>query len=145
MKGGDGPAASGEDFSASLAACMAEFESLAHIPVEFSIADPAALMLPDIVQTQVLHIIRESLANVYKHAGASQVEVLVACRHGATSFLIQDDGCGFQPERVRGDDHLGLKIMRTRAERSGGQLEVHSVPGKGTRVKLLIPMDVKNL
>jgi two-component system nitrate/nitrite sensor histidine kinase NarX len=55
-------------------------------------------------------------------------------------FRVRDDGKGFDPAAVPGDLHVGLRIMRERARRIGGELEVRSEPGAGTEVMLTLPM-----
>jgi two-component system nitrate/nitrite sensor histidine kinase NarX len=90
-------------------------------------------------QLQVMHIVQESLSNARKHAGASHVEVDM--QRGPTyRFKVRDDGKGFEPTAVSGDLHVGLRIMRERARRIGGKLEVRSEPGRGTEVELTLPV-----
>lgn len=125
----------GNDLARKLTSCVETFRETAAVEVQLSIGDVAALELPRVVQTQVLHIIKEALTNVRRHAQAQRVEVRVDRINGMARFGVQDDGCGFDPAAVAaGDHHLGLTIMRTRAERSGGHLNVESAPGAGTTV-----------
>lgn len=97
------------------------------------------LILPSDTEMQVLRIIQESLRNIYKHSDANTVRVLLS-KTGETDYqvLIEDDGIGFseQPTDGRAGEHIGLKIMQERARRFGGQLEVESEVGDGTRVTL---------
>jgi signal transduction histidine kinase len=53
---------------------------------------------------------------------------------GQSRFIVEDDGDGFDPQAIQGSHQLGLRLMRARAERSGGSLLVESAPGEGTRV-----------
>ena len=59
---------------------------------------------------------------------------------GQCRLTIEDDGCGFDPQDIQGGHHLGLRLMRARAERSGGTLMVESAPGAGTRVVVSFPL-----
>ncbi len=61
--------------------------------------------------------------------------------NGHVSLTIQDDGQGFDPERIaRGIwPQFGLQTMRERAESVGGTFEVISTPGKGTTVRVTVP------
>ena len=68
------------------------------------------------------------------------VQVLVRQKNGEAHYIIEDDGCGFDPESVKKDSHLGLIIMRTRAERSDGNLTVNSTPGAGTQIIARFPL-----
>ena len=90
--------------------------------------------LPSDVQLQVLHVVQEALSNVRKHAHASAVQVDVF-RDPSWVFRVRDDGRGFDPATHSQDDtHVGLQIMRERAERIGARVEVHSLPDQGTEV-----------
>ena len=94
-----------------------------------------AIALPADVQIQVLHVVQEALSNVRKHARAHRVQLHVT-QSPHWSFEIADDGCGFDPGEDRGEMHVGLSIMRERAQRIGAQVVVQSRPGAGTTVVL---------
>jgi len=95
--------------------------------------------LPPSLEVQVLHIVQEALTNVRKHSDAQNVRVLLrADDHGEHHVLVEDDGQGIE-EKVVSDppgEHIGLSIMRERAARLGGTLNIESEPGEGTRVEL---------
>jgi two-component system nitrate/nitrite sensor histidine kinase NarX len=93
---------------------------------------------------QVLRILQESLANVRKHAGGPcQVSVRLKADAGQFQMTIVDDGPGFDLALADpGGKHLGLQVMGKRAERIGGQLAVHSAPGRGTRVEVCVPLAI---
>jgi signal transduction histidine kinase len=84
-------------------------------------------------------IAQEALNNVAKHSEASRARVALEPAGSGDSFelrlTIEDDGTGFDPCAVSAG-HLGLAIMRERAEAIGGHLEVVSNLGEGTRVTL---------
>ncbi len=82
----------------------------------------------------IYRIAQEALHNTVKHACARRLNLRL-CRSGETLVLeVSDDGVGFDTQ-VLYPGHLGLNSMRERAARMGGQLEVHSDPGCGTRVR----------
>jgi two-component system nitrate/nitrite sensor histidine kinase NarX len=57
---------------------------------------------------------------------------------------VRDDGRGFDPARAAAlEDHVGLRIMRERADRAGGTVRVDSQPGRGTTVTLVLPADAR--
>ena len=92
--------------------------------------------LPSDVQLQVLHVVQEALSNVRKHAGASEVTLKVD-KGPRWRFEVRDNGQGFaQRAASASDTHVGLHIMRERAERIGAQVHVESAPGEGTAVLL---------
>ncbi|WP_162225105.1 histidine kinase [Erythrobacter sp. SG61-1L] len=92
--------------------------------------------LPPEVSTTFHRVAQEGLNNIARHSGAQEVRVTFECLPGQALLVIGDDGCGFDPDGVVGD-HLGLKIMRERAERIEASLEVDSAPGRGTTVTLV--------
>jgi two-component system nitrate/nitrite sensor histidine kinase NarX len=89
---------------------------------------------------QILHIVQEALSNIRKHARASQVSVRIE-REDECVISVQDDGRGFDTVAAtdEGDVHVGIKIMRERAHRIGGQFSIKSKPGMGTTVILRLP------
>jgi signal transduction histidine kinase len=97
--------------------------------------DPGVQLAPD-EQIEVFRIVQEGLANVRKHAGASEAEVWIG-RDGTRRLVrIHDDGAGFEPDANGAGQ--GLKNMRTRATSIGGALELASVPGRGTALEVVL-------
>ncbi len=82
---------------------------------------------------------QEALTNVRKHSDAQTVRVLLRIAdNGKHYVLVEDDGQGIE-EKVVSDppgEHIGLSIMRERAARLGGTLNIESDAGEGTRVEL---------
>jgi PAS domain S-box-containing protein len=96
---------------------------------------PDGRKLPGDVQVGLYRIAQEALNNVVKHAKATQA--VVALRLGeAVRLTVADDGTGFDPSTVAAD-HLGLRIMRERAEAIGARFSVYSEPGAGTQVSVV--------
>ena len=96
------------------------------------------------VASAVYRIAQEALTNVAKHAGATQVSVLVDQPDGEVRLIVEDDGRGFDPEataaRVRAERRLGLAGMRERAALAGGTVVIESSPGDGTTVYVRLPV-----
>jgi PAS domain S-box-containing protein len=90
--------------------------------------------------TAVFRIIQESLANVAKHAGASQVEVSIERIPGAVVLQVRDNGRGFVPDAPRKPYSLGLMGLRERTQLLKGTIQVDSRPGQGTCVHVSIPV-----
>ena len=82
--------------------------------------------------------VREAVTNVVKHAEARTVLVVLAFRSRGCRVSVTDDGKGFLTDGPA-DGHFGLIGMRERAGGCGGTLEVESVAGRGTAVRLDIP------
>ncbi|MBE7552517.1 MAG: PAS domain S-box protein [Anaerolineales bacterium] len=96
---------------------------------------------PGDMQVSLYRITQEALNNIAKHAGASRVTIQLQRTPGGSGPLkrvelkISDDGCGFDPASVP-LDHLGLGIMRERAEAIGATLDIISRPSRGTQIKV---------
>ncbi len=134
------PLPDADNLRTRLSDCVTEMNASAGPSVELKIVDTAALALPHITQTQAYHIVHEALNNVRRHAQAQHVSVTVGRHNGTACFVVEDDGRGFVREAVDERQHLGLSIMRARAERCGGTLQVESELGKGTKVTALLPV-----
>lgn len=91
-------------------------------------------------QLQTLFILQEALSNVRKHARATQVQVQVDNLRDF-KLLVRDNGQGYDPAEVakRGDEHVGMSIMRERAARMNAVIRMDSAPGQGARVSLTLP------
>lgn len=95
--------------------------------------------LPPHIKRQILYICREALNNIEKHASAENVAVYVKWTSRELIVDISDDGVGFNPIEYAASGY-GLRIMQERAEEINGNIQVHSKPGQGTRVHLVVPM-----
>lgn len=94
------------------------------------------------VEVQLLRIIQEALTNARKHARARSVSVTFTAQNGCAQVAVQDDGCGFEQQETldAAPGHVGLRVMRERAEEIGGGLAVHSAVGQGTRIVVNVPL-----
>jgi signal transduction histidine kinase/DNA-binding NarL/FixJ family response regulator len=95
--------------------------------------------LPDGLAHQLFRIAQEALTNAVRHAGARSVRIGVIHEDGTVAVLVQDDGQGFAADEATGS--IGLRGMRERARLIGGTLEVDSLAGWGTRVRVSAPLD----
>lgn len=81
-------------------------------------------------------VAQEALRNVIKHAGATRVAVSVGRKNGRVQLLVEDDGRGFDPQRLDGNAHFGLRMLADLVRDSGGELEIDSTPGTGSRISV---------
>src|SRR6202045_338170 len=107
-------------------------------PVPVNVVGGPLPRYPQETEAGVYFCILEALQNVAKHAKASKVIVRVEERDGRLVFSVSDDGCGPDPARARTGS--GMQNMRDRIEVLGGELEVESSPGAGTRLTGSIPV-----
>jgi signal transduction histidine kinase len=101
------------------------------------------------VQTNLYRISQEVLTNIGKHAEANHVSVAVKENENSVSFVIEDDGKGFDVNSVKSthspEKGLGLDAMQQRAHMLGAFLEIQSRRGEGTRIALTIPIQKEGM
>jgi signal transduction histidine kinase len=98
------------------------------------------------IEATLFRTAQEALANVRKHARASQVALTLSYMGNTVALDARDDGVGFDPSRTateagdRTSGGFGLKGMRERIEQAGGSLSVESAPGEGSTLAVELPM-----
>ncbi|HSR94940.1 MAG TPA: GAF domain-containing sensor histidine kinase [Solirubrobacterales bacterium] len=113
------------------------FEHSAEVAVSADLSIGGERIDPEL-ETAVYRLVQESLTNVAKHAAAETVTLQVTAGEGRLGVLISDDGRGFDPAADR--NGFGLAGMRERVELAGGELQIESKPGGGTRVMASVPL-----
>lgn len=93
------------------------------------------------LQTLLFRIAQEALNNAGKHAAASSILLRLVERDRQLQLQVIDDGRGFDIEQAAGAGGSGLGSMRERLRLYGGQLELRSSPGHGTRLRARVPLD----
>jgi signal transduction histidine kinase len=88
----------------------------------------------------LFHICQEALANIAKHAKAHRVDISVWTTSGRVLLEVQDDGRGFDAEKVKLTIGHGLSNMETRAANVEGDVDITSEPGNGTSVLAWVPL-----
>jgi signal transduction histidine kinase len=99
------------------------------------------------VETTLFRIIQEAIGNIARHSRAESVVVIIKCDKTMIYTEIEDDGIGFdlstlylQPANARDRRGLGILGMKERALLIGGEMNIYSQPGKGTRMSVRIPL-----
>ncbi len=124
--------------------------------VQVSVSVPDGLAVGPVRATLLYRVAREALTNTLKHAEATSVTVRLRQDGRDVTLVITDDGLGFDPERADAEslgdrevgaenppgssDHLGLRLIRDTVGELGGNVDVSSTPGAGTRVTATIPL-----
>lgn len=99
-----------------------------------------SLELPEPMAMAVFRIFQEMLSNVGRHARARTVDIDIALREGWLHLSVEDDGCGALPQAFESPQAYGIMGMRERARHFGGWIEVDSQPGRGTCMRLSMPL-----
>ncbi len=120
----------------------ASLESLGHSFPQLDVrVEASARRISDHVETAVYRTAQEALQNVAKHAAARSVTVTLAVRDDLVVLDVTDDGRGMTQDRASHGTGFGLAGMRERAELLGGKLTITSAPGRGTSVRLVVPVN----
>ena len=128
-----------EPLAVALGRLVREFRANTLVQVNVDIPVDIDAGIADNCRLALFHITQEALANVAKHAHASAVSVELGRLHDRVVLNIHDDGGGFDSEKIGGIPGHGLSNMAVRCRSLGGELTVSSEPGKGTRVRAVVP------
>lgn len=110
------------------------------LPVEFQSEGRPPELAPEATRSLLL-VVREALQNAVRHAAPQKLAVWLHCEARRLRIRIRDDGRGFDPSAGFSDGpRYGLVGMRERVWQMGGELTVESAPGKGTEVRLEVPV-----
>jgi PAS domain S-box-containing protein len=125
------------DVRTSLAELAREFGDRAGPEIMVSLPeDPPALDEEQAVA--LVHVAKEALNNVHKHARAGTVRLELAQNGAGLQLVIADDGIGLERTEYP-EQHRGLRNMKLRAQLAGADFRVESVPGEGTSIMLTLP------
>ncbi|HYY44240.1 MAG TPA: sensor histidine kinase [Actinomycetota bacterium] len=94
------------------------------------------------VALAAFQILQEGLANALKHAQTHNITVQIEESDGMVHILVEDDGQGFDPQAAVGSEHVGMRLMRERAQQVGGRIELDTAPGEGTRLRAVFPAGI---
>jgi nitrate/nitrite-specific signal transduction histidine kinase len=126
------------DIKSLLTQLVDAFIGRVRVPVSLDIQSNCALTHE--VKLAFYRVAQEALNNIAKHSGARQVNLHLECQSGQLSMLIKDDGLGFDPGSITAE-HLGITIMRERANSIGAVLKIESQVGQGTTIMLDWPLE----
>jgi signal transduction histidine kinase len=119
-----------------LAAALGSLATSSTIPLR--VIDRGIGRSSSAIEGAIYFCVRESIQNASKHAGQdAAVTVTLARQDGALEFTVSDDGVGMAPGAP--NDGMGVRGMRDRIEAVGGDFEITSTPGQGTRVRGTVP------
>lgn len=113
-----------------------------HTRVEFR-QQTGEVKIPQLIGDNVLRIGQEAITNVLKHADASVLQIDLIVTGDRISLAVSDDGHGFPPATASDGrtGHFGLVGMRERTARIGGKLDITSLPGEGTTIRIEVSLD----
>jgi signal transduction histidine kinase len=98
--------------------------------------------LPPQVEIAIFRVVQEAITNIARHARASEATILLTRQDGKLVIRVEDNGVGFNPEQLMGENHMGWGIrgMEERISLLGGKFYLGSEPGKGTLLLAEVPL-----
>lgn len=131
----------GQELAASMAQLARELRANTLMNVRFSAPKKAAdLGLNETQTDELLLIVQEALSNVRKYAQARNVELTLKRENNDVVLALDDDGIGFDMESAAHGQGNGLRNMHERAQALGADIRIWSQLGKGTHIRVSIPM-----
>jgi signal transduction histidine kinase len=91
------------------------------------------------IEHHLLRLGQEAIANALQHSGCTTVRVTLTQACDASTLEIADDGHGFDPNGPSRPGHFGLVGMRERANQLRGKLDIETMPGKGSVIRVIVP------
>jgi two-component system, NarL family, sensor histidine kinase DegS len=95
--------------------------------------------LPPAVERELYFTLREGVLNAVRYSRASELHLGLAQGSRGYEAHLNDNGIGFDVLAIEGTSHYGLKGMKERIHKLGGEFTLNSTPGKGTQIEILIP------
>jgi signal transduction histidine kinase len=135
-----------EKLVAYIAETAAEYFEMTNIECKVEIpASLPSLMVSSHVRHHLFSVVQEALTNTLKHSQATRTTIQMNCAPDVFEIVISDNGHGFELSRDNKPGHLeyrnGLRNMSQRMTEIGGQCVVQSEPGRGTSLRLSIPLN----
>ncbi len=109
-------------------------------PIAFT-HDVSWKRLDSLLEAMLFRIVQEALTNLRTHGQAQSGEVTLHEVNGRIRLTISDDGVGFAPSKVS-ENRFGLQGIRKRVALLRGRVDIHSAPGKGTRLTIELPIEL---
>ena len=131
----------GRNIRQGLEALAQELRNDTMLAVTVAIDEQAATVCSARQADEFLHIAQEALANVRRHANASQVEIGFGFAEGLLQLSVQDDGAGMDAVEARKSQGNGLRNMRARARGMHGEFRLNTTPGAGACLAVTAPIE----
>ena len=130
-------------FVPALEKFVTDFGAANDLHIHLQVRGDAAWLAPKL-QSALYRLVQEALNNVRKHAHAANVWIDLEFRADAVTLVVRDDGTGFDMikalDAARGRGSVGILQMRERSERAGGNFEIETAEGRGTTVRVELPV-----
>lgn len=128
--------------AAIAARVVRDFRAKTEADVELVCSVPEATQASFRVKVTLYRLLQEALANAYRHARSPGTQVELSAGDAGLVVEVNDHGAGFDVKQGLAKQRLGLSGMRQRVEVLRGSFEVTSTPGRGTRIRVALPLAV---
>ena len=95
--------------------------------------------LPPVIERELYFSLREGILNAVRHSRASELHLTLTTTPEGCEARLRDNGVGFEPTSRDNSSHYGLRGMKERIQKIGGNISVDTFPGKGTDIKITVP------
>ncbi|MCR3921638.1 MAG: sensor histidine kinase [Firmicutes bacterium] len=122
---------------------ISELKKRTDINIELIVLDGEKQRLASALEVAIFRIVQEALNNIHKHAKARRSVIKLEILANRVNITISDDGCGFDTKQFllpMENESFGLLGMRERVELLEGEMEIKSVPNRGTEIQITIPI-----
>jgi signal transduction histidine kinase len=129
------------DLAAALEGILRQMANGTEVQTQFEVAGQLRRLAP-VLENNLLRVGQEAITNATKHAHASRIQVKMDFGDAQFTMTVSDNGCGFDPAKSRsaGLGGFGLVGMRERISALQGKLTVHSQPGQGSEIQVVVPL-----
>jgi two-component system, NarL family, sensor histidine kinase UhpB len=116
------------------------------VPIKIE-AEPIEELLTEQAELALYRIAQEAMSNAIRHANPQHVVVRIRREGGMVTLAVSDDGDGFSLDEISDSEDRGLGLfgMKERAAYIGGQVTIRSQPGKGTEIRVVVPVAAPRL
>jgi two-component system sensor histidine kinase DegS len=115
------------------------FSARSGFSVDFQCA-VGAHNLPMPIERELYFALREGVLNAIRHSRATEMHLSLSQTRKTCEARLRDNGVGFNVSASESSNHYGLKGMRERIRKIGGELSLQSAPGKGTEIHITVPL-----
>ena len=99
--------------------------------------------LPMTIERELYFALREGVLNAIRHSRATEMDLSLSQTRNGCEATLRDNGVGFNVAATENSNHYGIKGMRERIRKIGGEISLQSAPGKGTEIHITVPLSPK--
>ena len=116
-----------------------EYQQRSNIHIDVTI-EPEEIVLAEDLSIAIFRVCQETLTNVIRHAGATEVRVCLTKKSKVVEFEVRDNGIGISDKSMDKKNSFGLLGMRERVHAIGGKIHIFRIPEGGTKVSVTVPL-----